>query len=88
VWRTWGICTPAAIQEFCLKQVGVLQHLLSSDSCLARMKILDPCRLEQVLSSRAAIRNNYTSLVASALVEIFLRKAFHDQYKRGGPLWN
>jgi hypothetical protein len=87
VWRTWSVPTLASIQEFCLKQTQILQDILASDSCLAQMKILDPSRLKQVLASRAAIRNNYTSLVASALVEIFLKKALHDQCKRGGPLW-
>ncbi len=87
VWRTWGVCTQAPIQEFCLNHSQLLQDILANDLCLARMKILDPSCLEQVLASRTAIRNNYTSLVASALVEIFLKKAFRDQCERGGPLW-
>ena len=87
IWRTWGTCTQASIQEFCLNHPQILQDILANDSCLAQMKILDPGRLEQVLASRADIRNNYTSLVASALVEIFLKKSLRDQCKRGGPLW-
>lgn len=87
VWRTWSICTQAPIQEFCLNHPQILQDILANDSCLVEMKMLDPCRLEQVLASRASIRNNYTSLVASALVEIFLKKALRDQCKRGGPPW-
>src|SRR5579871_2378065 len=83
VWRTWGVCTQAPIQEFCLKYPHLLQEILSNDSCLAQLNILDPFRLKQVLASRVAIRNNYTSLVASALVEIFLKKALHDQCERG-----
>lgn len=87
MWRTWGVCTQAPIQEFCLDHSQLLRDILANDSCLAQLKILDPSRLEQVLASRAAIRNNYTSLVASALVEIFLKNALHDQCERGGPLW-
>jgi hypothetical protein len=51
------------------------------------MGIVDPSRLKQVLASRARIRDNYTTLVASALVELFLKKALRDQWKRGGPQW-
>jgi hypothetical protein len=87
VWRTWSVCTQASIQAFCLNHPQILQDILAEDSCLAQMKILDSRRLEQVLASRADIRNNYTSLVASALVEIFLKKALRDHCQRGGPVW-
>ncbi len=87
IWRTWGICAMAPIQSFCLNHTEQLWDILAGDSCLVQMGMLDPARLREVLASRARIRENYTSLVASALVEVFLKKAFREQCERGGPLW-
>lgn len=87
VWRTWGVYTLASIQDFCINHRHILQDLLGNNSCLATMGILDSSRVKEVLASSARIRNNYTSLVASALVEIYLKNALNEQCKRGGPLW-
>ncbi|GCE32121.1 hypothetical protein KDA_76050 [Dictyobacter alpinus] len=81
-WRTWSVYTQAPIQQFCLNHPQRLNALLGVDSSLARLGIADPSRLALILSQRALIRENYQTLVASGMVEIFLQ-----QWKRGGPVW-
>ena len=87
VWRTWPVYTLAPIQAFCLTQTALLADILGEDSWLARMGIVDSSRLQRVLESPTRIRENYTSLVASALVELFARNALSVQCQGGGPSW-
>jgi hypothetical protein len=87
MWRGWSVWTQAAGQQFCLRHQEILRLLLSTDSHLAALGVTDPARLEQVLQSRPLIRENYKTLVTSAMVELFLAGAWYPQIKRGGPLW-
>jgi hypothetical protein len=87
VWRTWAVCTQAACQTFCISHPEILRALLGSGSCLEALGMVVPSRLDHVLSSRPLIRENYATLIASAMGELFLKKSWQNQCRRGGPLW-
>ena len=86
-WRTWPVYTQAPVQTFCLNRPQFLQDLLGEGSSLARLGISDPSRLAQVLSRKALIRENYQTLVASGMVEIFLQQA-RQQWEGGTSIWS
>lgn len=87
MWRTWSVWTQAACQMFCLSQKDLLRTHLGKGSCLAALGMADPSRLGQVLESQVLIRENYKTLITSAMVELFLKNAWYPHIKRGGPVW-
>lgn len=86
IWRTWSVYTQAPVQMFCLNHPERLRQLLGAGSLLAQRGISDPSRVACVLADRELIRENYQTLVASGMVEIFLQTA-QRQWERGAPIW-
>lgn len=83
VWRHYGRNWLASPEEsWCLDHPGVLAELLGGPGSLLVAKgVVDPNRLDAVLTDPAALRRNAESLVNSAMVELFLRSA----QRRGAP---
>ena len=87
IWRTWAVCTQAPVQAFCINHPEIIKETLGAGSYLDEMGWIDLERLEQILASRSTIRENYTALIASSMVELFLRGSWQEQCQRGGPIW-
>jgi hypothetical protein len=80
VRHRWGSWLDAPGQSFCINFAAWLQELLgSAESEVVRLGIVDPIRLRHVLNSHERTRENYATLLATAMTELFLRQAF-----RGG----
>jgi asparagine synthase (glutamine-hydrolysing) len=74
IWRRHGrLWLYSPHQTHCLNHPEKFAELLGPDSMLARMNIVNPQRLTDVLGHPLSIRRNSESLICSAMTELFLR---------------
>ncbi|MDO0934961.1 asparagine synthase-related protein [Streptomyces sp. DG2A-72] len=75
IWRHYGRTWLGSPDEtWCLRHPEALARILGApDARLTELGVVDPRRLDEVLTDPGALRRNAENLLCSAMVELFLR---------------